>query len=276
MKKVGVVGFGYVGKGIANLMSKAHFVIAYDPHLGMSTSREAINDCDVVFICVPTPSGPVGECDTRIVSEVLEWIKGPVICIKSTVAPGYTDHKAARLGKVICFSPEFMGEPTNFVPPWKYPDPRRAEQHDFVIVGGNGADEVLQLYYPILSTDSRFIGLSEALPAELAKYMENTFFALKVGFCNEWAEICQAFGVPYHVVRELWLTDPRPGGDHTVVNPDNPGFGGKCLPKDLDAIIHACFNLQYWPHLLTATARSNTMRRNAAARRIEDETSSGD
>jgi UDP-glucose 6-dehydrogenase len=75
--------------------------------------------------------------------------------------------------------------------------------------------------------------------AELTKYMENAFLALKVTFCNEFYDIAEAQGVDYNELRELWLLDPRIGRSHTFVLPFGRGFGGRCLPKDLNAIIHA-------------------------------------
>lgn len=72
----------------------------------------------------------------------------------------------------------------------------------------------------------------------MAKYMENTFFATKVTFCNQFYDLCLAMDVDYNKVRETWLLDPRIGRSHTFVYPDNRGYGGSCLPKDTAAIIY--------------------------------------
>ena len=71
----------------------------------------------------------------------------------------------------------------------------------------------------------------------MAKYMENEFYATKVAFCNELYDICESVDVDWNEVRELWLSDPRLHRMHTAVFKDNRGFGGKCLPKDVRALV---------------------------------------
>ncbi len=75
---------------------------------------------------------------------------------------------------------------------------------------------------------------------------------------NEFYDICQAFGVSFDQVRECWLADPRISRDHTFVYPNNRGFGGKCLPKDVSAIIQASLDRHCHPTLLLAAMRANS------------------
>ena len=96
-----------------------------------------------------------------------------------------------------------------------------------------------------------------AREAEVIKYMENTYFATKVTFVNEFCEICRVFGADWHTVREGWLLDPRVEPMHTAVFPADRGYAGKCLPKDTDAIIHAAPQAGYRPQLLAEVVRSN-------------------
>ena len=70
----------------------------------------------------------------------------------------------------------------------------------------------------------------------MAKYMENSYFATKVVFCNEMFDLCQKLNIDYNVVREIWTTDPRIGKYHTFVYEGNRGYGGSCLPKDIASI----------------------------------------
>ena len=70
----------------------------------------------------------------------------------------------------------------------------------------------------------------------MAKYMTNSFLALKVIDCNEMYDLCQSLGLNYDNIRELWVADPRIGSSHTFVYDDNRGFGGSCFPKDSSAI----------------------------------------
>ena len=95
--------------------------------------------------------------------------------------------------------------------------------------------------------------------------MENSFLALKVTFCNEFYDIAAAHGIDYNELRELWLLDPRIGRSHTFVLPDDRGFGGRCLPKDLSAIIELARRAGVEPMLLEATRAANTTVRNRSA-----------
>jgi len=98
---------------------------------------------------------------------------------------------------------------------------------------------------------------TDARTAELTKYMENAYLALKVAFCNEFCSIAEAYDIDYNELRELWLLDPRIGRSHTYVLPHARGFGGRCLPKDLNAIIEVARRKGVTPTLLEATRQAN-------------------
>lgn len=258
--RVGIVGFGYVGQGMYRLFSPVHDVRYHDTN-GVSNcgGEDGINECEIVFVCVPTPMCPDGSCDTTIVESVVKWCKAPVIVVKSTVAPGTCDTLSQHYRKNVHFSPEYMGEGKQFVAPWKYPNPRDARSHDFVIVGGDSADMVLDLYATVLANDARYIATTN-IAAELAKYMENAYLAVKVAFCYEYAQVCAAYGSDYKTVRELWLNDPRMGRSHTMVLPDQKGFNGKCLPKDISAIVEDATLNGFDPLMLRAVRDINAKR----------------
>ncbi len=97
------------------------------------------------------------------------------------------------------------------------------------------ADRVLDAYRPLVHQGFQFIR-TDATTAELCKYMVNCFLATKVAFANQFCEIADLLGVDYEELRKLWLVDPRIGKSHTLVTKER-GFGGGCLPKDLQAII---------------------------------------
>jgi UDPglucose 6-dehydrogenase len=267
--KIGIIGFGYVGRGMAELFAPAFEIVCFDKldysapgqEWREGAGKKEINGCDLAIVCVPTPEGEGGACDIAAVGEVIAWCEAPLILIKSTVPPGTTERLAAATKKVIHFSPEYMGEPKNFVAPWRHPSPRHASMHDFVIVGGPRADDVLGFFQKVMAADARYIRAESATAAELAKYMENAFFATKLGFIFEFAEIAKAFGVSYNHLRELWLSDSRIGGDHTIVHSEAPFFAGKCLPKDLAAIIDAAAAKGVTPELLIAVDSANRARR---------------
>jgi UDP-glucose 6-dehydrogenase len=68
--------------------------------------------------------------------------------------------------------------------------------------------------------------------------MENAFLATKVAFVNQFYDLARAYGVNYNELREVWLADERVGRSHTMVTEER-GYRGRCLPKDMAAIIHA-------------------------------------
>jgi UDPglucose 6-dehydrogenase len=180
------------------------------------------------------------------------------------VPPGTTDMLSQKYNVPLHFSPEYMGEGKQFVAPWKYPDPRNARSHDFAICGGPRASEVLDLYATVMANDARYIATTNTA-AELAKYMENAFLAVKVAFCYEFAAICDAHNVDFKQVRELWLNDPRVGRSHTMVLPRQAGFSGKCLPKDISGIVEASTLNGFDPKILRAVRDINAERLNARA-----------
>ena len=145
---------------------------------------------------------------------------------------GFTDAWVAKTGKKIVFQPEYYGETVAH----PFADPHN---RNWVTLGGDEAstEKVAQLYQKVF-TSELFIHQVDAKTAELAKYMENCFLATKVTFCNQFYDIAQAMGVNYNKLRETWLLDPRIGRSHTFVYPDNRGFGGSCLPKDLSATLY--------------------------------------
>lgn len=254
--KVGIVGAGAVGNGIAELFPSHEL---YDEPKGIGT-RDAINACDIAFVCVPTPSGPEGSCDTSIVEGVVRWLETPTIVIRSTVSVGTSRRLATAYRKDVVFQPEYGPAET---PDHPFNDLRNIR---WIILGGevDPAKRVLRAWQDVYNSDIA-VRLTSWEAAELAKYMENAFLALKVTFCNEFFEIAGRLGVGYDELRELWLMDPRMGRSHTWVLPDKRGFGGKCLPKDLDAIIRTAEGAGHDPALLRQVMRSNAVFRERSA-----------
>lgn len=246
--RVAIVGLGAVGSGILNLFPDA---AVFDGPKGLG-SKAAVNACDVVFVCVPTPQRADGSCDTTIVSEVVEWVEGPVIVLRSTVAVGTTRLLSERHKKRIVFQPEYGPAET---PDHPFNDLRKIR---WVILGGEKADcrIVARAWKQAYSSDIT-IQFTTPEAAELCKYMENAFLAMKVTFCNEFYEIANRLGVDYDELRELWLLDPRIGRSHTFVFPDSRGFGGRCLPKDLAAIEAIARAKGYEAKLLSEVMSSN-------------------
>jgi UDPglucose 6-dehydrogenase len=233
--KIGIVGYGVVGSAMCRFFQQHtdHELAIYDKFqtlYGDSTCQHAVNRADLVFLCVPTPTGPDGlSCDISAVQECLAWIDVPV-CIRSTVPPGTTDRLFANTGKPIAFSPEYIGEQPGH--PW-----RDELACGFLIVGGpQHICDLVRAAFRVQSDLSFVYHCTTARTAELCKYMENCFLATKVAFVNTFFDLAQAYDVDFQELRELWLLDPRIGPSHSSVTAER-GFGGRCLPKDLTALI---------------------------------------
>jgi len=265
MKSVGIVGYGYVGKAMTDFFFKHYSVMIHDPmyantgyQSGLTfTDQKEINRCNVGIVCVPTPMSETGRCTTEIVEEVVDWLETPLIIIKSTVEPGTTDRLKEKTGKRIVFAPEYCGESSYWSP---YAWDRAVKETPFFIFGGDFKDtsEAVDFYLPITGPVKTY-RQTTAKSAEIAKYMENSFYAMKITFCYEMACICKAAGLDYNEVRELWLLDPRINPMHTAVFAENNNpFGGKCLPKDITALSQwAKEELGYNAELLWEVLESN-------------------
>ena len=238
-KTVAIVGYGYVGKAMHKIFPDA---ICYDKSIDSDASSGSfgqgkVNECDLAIVCVPTAMREDGTCDTSIVEEVIGWLETPLILIKSTIPPGTSDRLSRQTGLDICFSPEYVGEGQYFIPEWKYPNPTDPRSHGFLIVGGPKpfASAIIDIFKEKLGPDC-FYGITDSVTAELTKYMENSWGAHKVAFCNQWYDLAESLGVNYNELRELWLLDKRVERMHTAVFPNKRGYGGKCFPKDIHAI----------------------------------------
>lgn len=242
-KTVAVIGYGYVGKAVANFFGDHFHVLIYDTAnpIISATQGEINKKADLAIISVPTPMGKTGSADLSAIYSTLGWLTTPLVLIKSTIPPGTTTALSAKYKKDIAFSPEYIGEGHYQVPFWKgYPDPLDMKKHEFVIIGGTKKTvaRILLFFKTVLGAEAKYFQ-TDSTTAELVKYTENSFLATKVTFCNEMYDIAKSFGVDYNELRELWLLDGRVGRSHTIVFEDKRGFGGKCLPKDVNALVKA-------------------------------------
>lgn len=256
-KRIAVIGaLGYVGRGMVKFFEDHYDVVRYDIALGVNSpnaTKESVNECDLAVICVPTPMAETGECDTSIVEEVLSWITCPV-WIRSTVPPGFT-HKYETNGRnLIVFSPEYLGEGKYWMPYKFHTDEKEVPWY---ILGGKSLATryVMDLIIPIAGPNKNYMQM-DSRDAEVAKYMENIYFAMKVTFANEFRRACEALGCDYWAARAGWALDVRVDKNHTAAFP-NEGFGGKCLPKDLAGFIYACEQVGYNPKFLKQIWESN-------------------
>lgn len=225
-RKVAVIGKGWVGKSMIELFPDS---VVYDEPLGLGT-KEAVNLCDVAFVCVPTPNNDKGRLDTSVVEEAIGWCKCPLIVIRSTVNPGFTDRMCAQTGKAIVFQPEYLGETVNH--PMINPKGR-----PFMIIGGFpwNIRRLIELYTEAYNANTTIKQVS-AYEAEVIKLTENRAIAYKVAQCQELYDACQANGVDYYTIRDaVYGDDPRFNLWWTFIYPEARGFNSKCIPKDVYA-----------------------------------------
>ncbi|MFA5398304.1 MAG: hypothetical protein WC346_19990 [Methanogenium sp.] len=266
MYKIGIVGYGYVGKGM-HRMFKDWVTAVYSPNIKLEEilfsgqtqvgiTKEAFKDVDLAVISVPTAMKENGQCDTSIVEETIDWLNEmgvKLVLIKSTIEPGTTEKLTKKYPFMnIAFSPEYMGEGKYFTPPWLYPDPVNPISHGFMVIGSEKKEtsaKMAQIFVKKMGPHTKFVFL-ESKDAEIVKYWENIWGAMKVIFTNHMFDCIQALGGNFYEAREGWAADPRVERMHTAVFERARGFSGKCYPKDLRGFIYAVEKSGFNPELL--------------------------
>jgi UDPglucose 6-dehydrogenase len=194
---IGIIGLGFVGKAMHRLFPDA---IVHDPVMGYN-DKDAVNQADIAFVCVPTPNWSEGVLDTSIVEEVVAWCEAPLIVIRSTVNPGTCDYLSAKYGKRICHQPEYLGETVDH----PFAD---VKARPFLVIGGEPRDRrvLIDLYTSVYNANTVIRQLTN-YEAEVVKLSENRAIAFKVAQCQELYDACEAAGVDYYVVRDVVYGD---------------------------------------------------------------------
>ena len=223
--KLLIIGYGVVGHNLYNEL-QAFTPDVYDKYTRM-ISGNADAHHDIAFICVDTPYTEENPCDITEVRNALMENDAELFVIKSTILPGTTEQLRRETGKHIVFSPEYYGG-TQHCNNFKF---------NFTILGGFKTDciKVVQLLQNVYDGTHQF-KITDAKTAELVKYMENSYLAMKVSFCNQFFKIAESAGVNYEELRELFILDPRVNPSHTFVYRDKPYWDSHCLNKDVPAI----------------------------------------
>ena len=262
---IGVIGQGFVGNAIYQKFKKYYKVFTYDLQLKLCNSdlEEILQRCKIIFVCLPTPMNKDGSCNLDILEGTLKEINDQttiddrIVVIKSTIIPGSTDKYNNIYKNIeIVFNPEFLTE-ANAIDDF--------ENQTRILLGGSvkATTKLKQLYSAIFRNTPKIIK-TDAKSAELVKYVTNTFLSTKVSFANEMYKICEALELDYDKIIEMATLDPRLGDSHWgVPGPDGDfGYGGHCFPKDLDAILSLCRDLNINTNVLKATKATNNEVRN--------------
>lgn len=238
--------------------------------------KTAIFESDIAFICVGTPSANTGQLDlsyvyntARQIGEILKEKKSfYIILIRSTVMPG-TNEKVGEIieqksGKkrnvdfAVLSNPEFLREGSAVD---DYYNPA------VTVIGSDNqkASEIVreiydQLNAPIIMTD---IGV-----AEMIKYVNNSFHALKIAFTNEVGIIAKSLGVDSIKLMELFTLDTKLNISSAYLKP-GMAFGGSCLPKDLKGLYSIAYDNYLTTPLLKSITESNSIHSNRAFELVE-------
>jgi len=231
---------------------------------------EAVRETELSFVCVGTPSQSNGNLDLRYIRRVCEEIgqalraksQRHTVVIRSTVLPGtmrgivipvleeYSGKKAgAEFG--VCHNPEFLRE-GSAVKDFNFPPQTVVGELDRA-----SGDTLASLYEripaPMVRTDLE--------TAEMVKYVNNSWHALKIGFANEIGNLCKSFDVDGHQVMKILCQDTKLNISPAYLMPGF-AFGGSCLPKDLRALKYKAKTQDLELPILTAILPSNEVQVN--------------
>jgi GDP-mannose 6-dehydrogenase len=232
-----------IEEGVAELLERT----VSSGHLRASLdSMAALQDADIALVCVGTPSLPDGGLDQRHVEQVcrdigasLETRTRPVLLVfRSTMVPGSMKNLVlpalesaagvppGGLYRVV-FHPEFLREGSSIADFYNPPK---------IVVGeaGEGDSEALWKLYPEKYEAPRITCSLEV--AEMVKYCDNLFHAVKITFANEIGQFCHSHGIDSQQVMRIFCQDRKLNISPSYLKPGF-AFGGSCLPKDLRALL---------------------------------------
>ena len=241
--------------------------------------QDAVANTDMAWVCVSTPSLPNGNIDRRFLKTVCEQIGTGLktrdarytVVVRSTTLPGTTREvliptlEAASGKRVgtnvgVCYHPEFLREGSSV--------------HDFhsppkIVIGASdevSADALASLYAdydaPLVQTTMEV--------AEMVKYSDNTWHAVKVGFANEIGALCKELSIDGRTVMEIFCRDTKLNLSDKYLRPGF-AFGGSCLPKDLRALNYEGKRRDLELPLLSSILPSNQRHIDRALTLITDE-----
>ena len=230
-----------------------------------TNAAEAINNTHLSFVCVGTPSQLNGNLDLKYVRRVCERVglvlknkkDRHVVVIRSTILPGTmrnvvipileeSSGKTAGSDFGVCNNPEFLREGTAV---YDFYHPPKTVIGETDLISG---DLLTSLYdkieAPLIRTDLE--------TAEMVKYVDNCWHALKVGFANEIGNICKTLGIDGHKVMDIFCQDTKLNISSYYLKPGF-AFGGSCLPKDLRALTYKAKRMDLDLPILNSILSSN-------------------
>lgn len=264
ISNVGIIGYGYVGRGTAYALGHVTNVAFHDPAVpGSLDFATLVAKSDALFVCVPTPMGISGAADLSIVFEVMaqlsEMAAHTPIVLKSTVPLGTSAEIVRQWPSLpLLFNPEFLRE--------RYSIEDSISPSRSVLGWTSSIDSAdragIRDLYTRAFPNTPLIEL-DVTQAELLKYASNALFGVKVSFANEMDELARCFDVSWEPVRQALVLDQRVGDGHlTVPGLDGQrGFGGSCLPKDISGLLSLASIVGIELPVVEAAFKANLRRR---------------
>lgn len=263
--KIGIIGMGFVGGTTAKVFSRKHKIFPYDrfkePYTSIKKVEDIAKEVEVAFLCVPTPMKKDRSIDYSAIDDSLNLLNSVIkyvnrepndllVTIRSTAVSGTTDSLASKYQFRFAFNPEFLTERNALK------DMKNTKHVVLGVKDERSKKQLLAIYKPLFP-DAHYT-IVDRKTAEMIKYGNNASLAINVIFANELEKICSILRIDYDVVKEALLRDPRNSRFLNVPGHDGyHGFGGKCFPKDLNALIHLALTHGYHPHFLEEAWRTN-------------------
>ena len=268
MNNIGIIGFGFVGKAV-NQIDAVCEVNIYDLHNDYNTlehKRKAYNS-DIIFINVPTNLKD-GRLDISIIEDCIHEYKNynlrldPTLVIKSTIPVGTCRELSQRFNLTnIVFNPEFLSQRTamqDFI-----------NEQELYLAGPKAhTTKIKHLYEEFFgyheNYDVEIFETENWEEIELLKLARNTYYGLKVSYCNYLYNLCETVGIDYNTFRSHFARNKWVGNQHTFVpGPDNKfGYGGKCLSKDSIELLNFFKKQDIIINMLEESIDSNKKQRN--------------
>jgi GDP-mannose 6-dehydrogenase len=238
----------------------------------------AVRHTDLSLVCVGTPSLANGNIDLRFIRKVCqeiglalrEHVGAPVVVMRSTMLPGtmrevviptLEEHSGKRAGAEfgVCINPEFLREGTAV---HDYHNPPKTVIGELNPASG---DLLASLYEGMPGAFIR----TDIETAEMVKYADNCWHALKVGFANEIGNICKAVSVDSHRVMDIFCQDTKLNLSPYYLKPGF-AFGGSCLPKDVRALLYKAKVMDVQVPILASVLPSNQLQIDRAVQAVMD------
>lgn len=249
--------------GLSELLGKAH----EDGLLRGSTIVDGLlDDADIAIVCVGTPSASDGSHNMSHIAEVSRQIatvarrdrgKRLTVAFRSTIRPGTMDELISPIFRAVLgdnfgdlielvYNPEFLRESSAIADFFNPPK---------IVIGTSDGtpSRTMELMHEGIQAATFHVGFREA---ELTKFVDNSWHAVKIAFANEIGRICQQLDISARQVHEIFISDTKLNLSAYYTRPGG-AFGGSCLPKDVRALQHIATDVGANTHLIDALLRTN-------------------